>query len=1084
MPLNVALFHFMSEEAHLVYLQAFDEIKEAIGEATNEGNSVAIVGSILSGFTYIFEELKGKIIQPENLFLIEDDSFGTESQQKLKTALENMVSKNGQVTVLLSPEYYLAYTGGNIPEPFKKEMDKAFGKKIRVIPQRIGKEDARRILEELLLGEPSEKLGFLMENPASAQVLKDKWVDYSKREVKGLLIAKYETHLPALIESEIKESIKNWEKTCAQERDAGKFIKAETDRIDKKKNEFKLTLNLSGVTEAFFGNEGSKTAQLIKDSLGIFASGAVTLASPVFAGLIIPSIFLDIRKRWKEKDKSKVTLGEFEEVIRFWQEFTSEDKKLLCYEIDRQQKLLPGTSFTDLSQFMSKMDSEKIKDLTAELEKKLSEQKSEIYSEIERLESRWGDKFAELEMGVENIATNIQSLRKEHREEAEAARIRDEQTHAYLKVIVEQKKKKESFSLRHQIADEKLKFELDSIWYAVKEFQENQPIETRQGMAHCLQVEQNIDRLLTGCVKLDKFEDLEIFYLSAAAAVHDIVEGADAGKKLSDNKTFLRIPPEHLSTLQKIVEFQSTKNIKVLNQNNGFQQIYRLAVIFLLADTLDTKSLRIYSWKISDNNEICINATPHEETEVSCIDNYIKDSNVDLYSSYPYLKKYNLPLKIVRNNKEMIESDPKKPTEETKAKTVAEIEHQIKDLAETTEPIGIEDVEITTNLSTIVKVLESSQPTIMVVGDVMLDHLMTGLTTFFLQSNQQNVEEDYSLCVTNNCKPDEEKRLGGAANIAYCCSKLSKVILLGVVGKDSEGIALRDIAEKANIMCYLPQLEHFITTTKIYLHCKEDGSKKPRKIIRINRELDEENGTNVVNTKLKELGNTFRSLFNDNINCLILKDHQKGFLSKEFLGEISHDVNARLHNDENFLLIVDPKYDWEKFKVFDKIHAIIPNVKEAAAGIFPPGVSGKEEREKAMKIRVRNSRLQPGDLNYLSQTYQNIDCFVIKEDKNGALLLKKNKGKELFTSSVYYDPAYRKVDEGKIGQIGCGDVFDTYFVHCLLETKQFPEQLNNKYNLFLHLANIAAGVKLNHPTSEKVSIEHICQELDTNEHRL
>jgi D-beta-D-heptose 7-phosphate kinase/D-beta-D-heptose 1-phosphate adenosyltransferase len=510
---------------------------------------------------------------------------------------------------------------------------------------------------------------------------------------------------------------------------------------------------------------------------------------------------------------------------------------------------------------------------------------------------------------------------------------------------------------------------------------------------------------------------------------------------------------------------------------DGYPKIFRLAVLFLLADTLVIK----YSWEISDNNEILINANPREKTEVSFIENYVKRLNVDLYSSYPYLKKYNLPMKLVPNiSKAIIASDPEKLAEETKGKTVAEIENKIKDLAETTEPIGFK-IEQAKDLGKIFKALATSWPTILVVGDVMLDHLMIGFTTPFLQSNQQNVREDYSLCATDDSQPEEVKRLGGAANIAYCCTELATVTLLGVVGKDSEGSALADKAKKEKIDCHLYELENYITATKIYLHCDAVGTEIPTKIIRINRELNEAIGTRVLNEKTKDIGNLFRSLFNDEINCLILKDHQKGFLSKEFLMEISHDVNARLHNDEDFLLIVDPKYDWEKFNVFDKIHAIIPDAKEAAAGIFPTGVSGKEDREKAIRIRAENSRLQPGDLNYLAQTYQNIDCFIVKEDKNGAVILNRPEDKQSSSNSVYYDPAFTKVDESEVGQIGCGDVFDTYIVRCLLKKKEF-RQMSNSFILFLHLANIAAGIKLACPTSEKVSIDRMYQELDRKYH--
>lgn len=63
--------------------------------------------------------------------------------------------------------------------------------------------------------------------------------------------------------------------------------------------------------------------------------------------------------------------------------------------------------------------------------------------------------------------------------------------------------------------------ELDNLWFVaqtkIHEFQEGK---TAQGTLHCLRVESNLGLLLQN--KLDKFKEIDLFVLSAAAALHDI----------------------------------------------------------------------------------------------------------------------------------------------------------------------------------------------------------------------------------------------------------------------------------------------------------------------------------------------------------------------------------------------------------------------------------------------------------------------------------------------------------------------------------------------------------------------------------
>lgn len=399
--------------------------------------------------------------------------------------------------------------------------------------------------------------------------------------------------------------------------------------------------------------------------------------------------------------------------------------------------------------------------------------------------------------------------------------------------------------------------------------------------------------------------------------------------------------------------------------------------------------------------------------------------------------------------------------------TIDDIENQINELSKTPLKENIAGNELTNeelkNIDNILKILEKSAKKILVVGDVMLDHLMVCYGTSFLQSHRHNVNEDYSVCRNDNDRePEEVKRLGGAANVAYCCSVFSNVTLFGPIGEDMQGKELVHLAELTeNITPKLFPIKDFFTITKMYFHCLDENHTL-HKVIRINRELNEHLGTEKIKPNVRELGENFRSLLKDGINCVIFKDHQKGFITKEFLQEIAHDINAKLHNDEEFLVIIDPKYNWEKFLVFDKIHAIISNVKEAAAGIFSPDIlNGKNTREMAIQSRLENRKLNPGDWRYLSQKYPNIENFVVNADGMGSSLYHQS------SDTVYSLLPYK--EKGGSGVIGSGGVFDAFFVHCLMNEKQIKSKLGtNDYSHFLRLANVASGIKLKKPTSEKV----------------
>jgi len=671
------------------------------------------------------------------------------------------------------------------------------------------------------------------------------------------------------------------------------------------------------------------------------------------------------------------------------------------------------------------------------------------------------------------------------------------------------------------------------IWnYAQKNFLFSQEGKTDQSYYHCKRVEENLFRLIKECKHLyHTWKETDFFYLSIAACLHDLgkiptnsekFKKNDHGEVSCDiiNEYFYQLlTKSDIYTVEQIIEYHSKKDKEILEHTD--EEIQRLAVLFLLGDVLDTTSERaiksieitnekydedavyksrqaIIKWEMDSKNLDKINlvATVNNQKDYDLLIKYVNGLNKDLFPAYPFLITYDLPtVLIVDISQHIIQQYKIKTFNPVKLTSILDIENlRTKYKSEDSKKEKMFKEYKFTNLTQndkmiIDKILENKSPKkILVVGDVMLDHSMDCYPTSFNQCLTHNIDFDYSFCKPG-VKPIEDRRLGGAANIAYCCSAFCDVILFGVIGKDFSGDKLVEVAKNSHkehkdshfIIPELKEINEFVTTTKIYYHI-EDNEKK-FKTIRINFELDEDAGKKAILESRNELVHTFRNLLNnEDIECVIFKDHQKGFLSEEFLQEISYYVNARLYNDKDgFFVIVDPKYDWEKFMVFDKIRAITPNIKEASAGVYSLSIKEQNERETAMTNRINNHKLEYEDWIYLCDKYKNISCFIVKADEKGASFLIPKNG------NIISVDAYKDKRKENPSEIGCGDLFASYYVQCLMIKNLLGDELSydnllsdNLEKIYLYLANAAAGLKLTLEKSKRVMPESVRIALDTS----
>ena len=378
---------------------------------------------------------------------------------------------------------------------------------------------------------------------------------------------------------------------------------------------------------------------------------------------------------------------------------------------------------------------------------------------------------------------------------------------------------------------------------------------------------------------------------------------------------------------------------------------------------------------------------------------------------------------------------------------------------------------------------------LVVIGDVMLDHYMVCKATEIRQSQRHDMDHDYSLDDSGYWRNEafDSKLMGGAANVAATCNQVIETVkLFGITGNDGEGTdlfhtAINDLGED-NVCFTQIQNRYYPTITKIYHTIRYKSESSSEIGIRVNREATESVGSEIVSQayekgELNYLLETFKTAI-DGADGVLFKDHEKGFLSNDkVFEEIVSIVNERLKKEKPFIVIVDPKYKWDRFKKLTRIDAILPNVKEMTAALYPDEVDKWKERE-------QNHSLADEDWDKMSMSQQwwnetgKVKCIAITEDNKGASLYLPaiNSDHCNVVKNIYsVSPMIIQKNLPKGAEIGCGDVFDAYFVTCLLNKESVLSSTNLSaeefYQYALKIANYAAGKKLTGEGSRALSFK-------------
>lgn len=334
---------------------------------------------------------------------------------------------------------------------------------------------------------------------------------------------------------------------------------------------------------------------------------------------------------------------------------------------------------------------------------------------------------------------------------------------------------------------------------------------------------------------------------------------------------------------------------------------------------------------------------------------------------------------------------------------------------------------------------------ILIIGDVMLDHTMRGDTAKY-----NKVESHESEAYMLRKKERESKTLGGAADIARAFSDVSQVTLIGVIGSDCEGQDLAKLCKEQCIDLRPIIINNVLTTTKIYFY-QPLGQRVPRwRVIRFDREDTELMKTECLEKK-NEICSKIEEAVRNPIDCIVIKDHEKGLITQNIVRKIS-----TIAIDKKIDLFVDPKYTWNKFKDV-VIKAILPNIKEALFGI--------QEEEDEIRTKTSNSMLDPYDYIKLVENYPDCKNFIIKADEKGAVIVSKNVKDEIKIEDIKPLEVGSNLETG----IGCGDVFDAYIIIGVL----------HGYSLEISalFANFVAGLRAEKPLGVIISPKDIKKEL-------
>lgn len=198
------------------------------------------------------------------------------------------------------------------------------------------------------------------------------------------------------------------------------------------------------------------------------------------------------------------------------------------------------------------------------------------------------------------------------------------------------------------------------------------------------------------------------------------------------------------------------------------------------------------------------------------------------------------------------------------------------------------------NLSEIIK-QKFPEQTIVIVGDLVADQ--------FLRGTIARVSREAPVFILRH---DETETLaGGAANAATNVASLNgNAIIIGLLGKDTNGNALLEKLQKSKVNCdYIVASEKFATTTKVRVLAGQHYAPR-QQVIRIDYENQQ-----TIDVETLELLKTNLLSATENANAIIISDYNYGVANIEIA-----ELARKIADEKKIPLLVDSRFRLKEFR--------------------------------------------------------------------------------------------------------------------------------------------------------------------------
>jgi D-beta-D-heptose 7-phosphate kinase/D-beta-D-heptose 1-phosphate adenosyltransferase len=329
-----------------------------------------------------------------------------------------------------------------------------------------------------------------------------------------------------------------------------------------------------------------------------------------------------------------------------------------------------------------------------------------------------------------------------------------------------------------------------------------------------------------------------------------------------------------------------------------------------------------------------------------------------------------------------------------------------------------------TNLLTQVMAIKS--PSILIIGDFMLDEIVYG--------DAERLSPDAPVPVLEVCSV--QSRAGGAGNVARCLVALgARVRCLGVVGRDKEGKLLTQLLQSEGIgtenVLFLEDRPTTVKRSMVGLA----QHRHPQKMFRVDHESRKPIGAEHSAQLLDALNEALST-----VDIVCIEDYNKGVLSETTCSRVIEHCK-----DAGVEVIVDPA-GLEEYAKYAGATAITPN---------------RTEAEKATGIRLDDANPIEGAATLATTLCESLDLHVaiMTLDRHGAVLQERG------SDAIHVPTRARSVYD----VTGAGDI--------VLAAIAVGRAGGLDWKRCVELANVAAGLEVEMFGATPIPMPQIQKEL-------